>query len=69
MADESVLDDVKRDVYEQLLVINAPERPVWDEFKSNLSNLYHVLLSAQGSDKAADEEVSASESAVSGGEN
>lgn len=69
LADESVLDAAKRDVYEQLLAIDVQGRPVWDEFKSSLSNLYHVLLSAQSSEKASDEEASASESTASGQEN
>jgi hypothetical protein len=52
-----------------LLAIDVQGRPVWDEFKSSLSNLYHVLLSAQSSEKASDEEASASESTASGQEN
>ena len=69
LLDESVTDEAKLAVYEKLLAIDVQKRPVWDQFKSDLSILYHALLSAQPLDTVVAEEASTTELPVLGQEN
>ncbi len=46
-----ISDAAKRRVFEKLLTVSVARRPVWEKFKSNLSNLYQILLSSEVPDK------------------
>ena len=52
LEDGDVSDPAKRAVFEKLLAIDVDKRPNWQKFKSDLSNLYHILLSSESSAKA-----------------
>lgn len=53
LEDQSVSDVFKRELFEKLSTIDAGERPNWQKFKSNLSNLSHILQTSKDS-KGAD---------------
>ncbi len=52
LEDGDITDLSKREVFEKLLVIEVAKRPNWQKFKSDLSNLYHILQSSESSAQA-----------------